>query len=232
VEEASAAALLLLLLLLVRTEERKRAGELTERGLNFLSPFLAFFLLLALFSFLFCNSHVSPREEGVAEEDKKKEKKQGVVRRPRPENPPDEKRSPSSLPVSLSRFPRDRCLLKKRFSLHASPLCSLDFFVSLSLCLVHIRRGGDTHAKAKADRKSLITAVCPSRPSLFLSCSLSLSLSLSRLSLHLHLLPSPPNLPLLPLLYPCPPLPLFPLPPRFLAHNLRREKKKPSLPTR
>ena len=134
-EEASAAALLLLLLLLVRTEERKRAGEQTERGLNFLSPFLAFFLLPALFSFPFCNSHVSPREEGVAEEDKKKEKKQGVFRRPRPETPPYEKRSPSSsLPVSLSRFPRDRCLLKKRFSLHASPLrYSISSSLSLSV---------------------------------------------------------------------------------------------------
>ena len=169
----------------------------------------------------------------VSQKRTKKGKKTRSFPSPTPRDPPRRKTfsfllSPC-LPLSFPARPLPP--QKEILSPRLSPVFTRFLRLSLSLSCSH-KGGGDTHAKAKADRKSLITAVCPSRPSLFLSCSLSLSLSLSRLSLHLHLLPSPPNLPLLPLLYPCPPLPLFPLPPRFLAHNLRREKKKPSLPTR
>ena len=135
-EEASAAALLLLLLLLVRTEERKRAGEQTERGLNFLSPFLAFFLLPALFSFPFCNSHVSPREEGVAEEDKKRKKNKefSVAHAPRP--PPTKNVLLPPLSLSPSLVSRATAASSKRDSLSTPLPCVHSISSSLSLSVL------------------------------------------------------------------------------------------------
>ena len=169
----------------------------------------------------------------VSQKRTKKGKKTRSFPSPTPRDPPRRKTfsfllSPC-LPLSFPARPLPP--QKEILSPRLSPVFTRFLRLSLSLCLVHIRGGGIRTQKQKQIEKASSPPFVLRAPLSF-SRVLSLSLSLSRLSLHLHLLPSPPNLPLLPLLYPCPPLPLFPLPPRFLAHNLRREKKKPSLPTR